>query len=328
MMRDYYEVLGVAKGATQEEVKKAYRALALKLHPDVNPDDRAEAEEKFKELQQAYETLGDPAKRAAYDSKKSGFGGFGSWDWGDMFQGTGDFFSAKKARGGDIRGVLEVELAEVAKGCTKKVEMSRKTVCLQCNGSGSVGGAFVHCEICGGLGSIMNTENQGYFTFSSMKVCHGCMGKGKKPAKYCNACGATGAAKRSSLVEVNIPAGVANNDILRVQGLGEETQYGCGDFLIIIRIKPNARFERAGNDLLSTTKVPFEMALRGGTCPFVGLDGRTLELNVPKGCAHGSTVVCPGGGLAGGSLRVRIHYDLPVLDDETADKIIALLKRV
>jgi molecular chaperone DnaJ len=318
-MQDHYKVLDVSKDASKEEIKKAYRALARKYHPDVNPDDQHAAEEKFKKLQQAYEILGDEKKRASYDAETGGGGWapFSRWD----------FVGARRS-GADIRGAIEIDLADAATGCTKTIRLTRSVICLPCRGTGATNEEFETCSTCSGTGVVSMMASQLMFTFSSTRICSDCMGMGRRPVKICRACSGSGSVRKTSSVEIRVPAGVSNNGVLRVSGLGGETTYGCGDLLVVVSVRPHPTFERLGDDLRMASKVPFGLALKGGALEILGLRNEKVQLQVPKACQYGKEVVVGGAGICGGALRVVVHYDLPTMTDSAADEVIAIAERV
>lgn len=313
-MKDYYKILEVAKTATQDEIKQAYRKLAKKWHPDVNPENKAEAEAMFKEVGEAYDTLCDPDKRASYDRpEQNSFGGFG-----DAFKNW-NFNQSKTPR--DIMAGLEISLEEAALGGVRHVTVEHDANCSACNGTGSSTKKTAVCDGCNGAGSVTSTRSQGHFMFSQTHVCRKCQGIGNFPEVVCETCGGSGEETRTSTIEVNIPAGIQTRDILRAEGMGRRG----GDLKMFVVIKPHPRFERIGNDIYCDLEVPFITALQGGIAHVNGLDGIPVSLQIPRGCAHGAEITAKGKGIIGGDFKAKIRYNLPSLDDETVKKVVNLI---
>lgn len=323
-MRDYYEVMGVAKDATGEEIKTAYRRLAKKYHPDLNPDDKQAAEDKFKELQQAYSVLGDPEKRAAYDRRGSDLFSDGAWEWtggvDSIYQTIfgGNPFRSGRTRGENVKGILEVELADIVAGCQKQFSMRRSCICAKCSGEGGRGDT---CSRCRGSGFVVQNVNQGMFAFSSRAICPGCSGRGSVLVDRCQECNGTGRIHRESMIEVRVPAGASTNDMLRIPGMGEQGSAGSGDLFVVIKVRPKPGFDRIGNDLKTVAEVPFLDALNGGACSVAGILGNMLVIQVPKACRYGHEISIPKQGVAGGNLRVVVYYSLPELSDDQIKKV-------
>jgi molecular chaperone DnaJ len=305
--RDYYEVLGVEKGASEEEIKKAYRKKALEFHPDRNPNDKS-AEEKFKEATQAYEVLKDPDKRTRYDQLghagvDGGFGppgqGFAGFDLSDALRafmhefGMGDLFGGVAEgvrRGGTRPGQnLQIRLAltleEIASGITKKIKLRRLGVCEECRGSGMRAGARpTTCPDCGGSGQVRHVQRSFLGQFMSVSPCRRCGGTGHIVTDPCPSCRGEGRREMSETISVDVPAGVHEGNYIPISGKGHAGQHGgpSGDLIILIEEKPHAVFERHDDDLLCDVPVSFTTAALGGRVKVPTLGG-TARLDVPSG---------------------------------------------
>ena len=312
--RDYYEVLGVEKGASADEIKKAYRKLAMKYHPDRNPGDKT-AEEKFKEVGEAYEILSDDDKRARYDQYGfagvdpnfgagaggygGGFGGFdGFGDLGDIF---GEFFGGGRTRGSgqsaprrgeNIMSRLELTFEEAAFGCEKEVTTPRIENCAACNGTGSADGVVETCSRCRGTGQERVTQNFMGMQMQSTTTCSQCGGRGKIIKTPCNTCKGKGKVRRNNKVKVKIPAGVDSGQSVRVRGEGNVGSNGApnGDLLVEIRIRPHDTFRREGYDVLCTVPISFTQAALGAEIQVPTLDGK-VSFTIPEGTQTGKEFV-------------------------------------
>src|ERR1700756_3633168 len=289
--RDYYEVLGVGRSATAEEVKRAYRKLAVKFHPDKNPDD-PHAEEKFKELGEAYDVLMDPDKRAAYDryghaafaQGTAGAGGF--YDPFDIFRevfgGGGGIFETffggganrqDHQRGSDLRYDMQITLEEAASGVEKEIEVRKLDTCERCKGSGAEAGSnAVTCPTCSGRGQVISSR--GFFQVS--QTCPRCRGVGQIVEKPCRNCGGEGRLEKSSRIKLKIPAGIADGSRLRSSGNGEAGIRGGarGDLYVVIHIKEHTVFHRDEDNLYCEVPISFSLAALGGEVPVPTLDGK------------------------------------------------------
>lgn len=303
--RDYYEVLGVARDASPDEIKKAYRGLAKKYHPDANPENKAEAEEKFKEAAEAYEILSDKDKRSKYDrfghagvSDAFGAGGFTWSDFthasdiediiGNFFGGSifGDFFGTRRGsrtraeRGADLRCDLEISLEEAFSGAEKKINIPRFEICDTCKGSGAKPGTDRKtCPECQGQGQTR--FQRGFFTMS--QTCSRCRGEGTIVEAFCPACGGQGRVRRSEHLTAKIPPGVDAGSRLRLAGKGEGGIRGGppGDLYVVIYVKPHKVFHREGNDLLCEVPVTFSQAALGAEIKVPTLDGKKVKMTIP-----------------------------------------------
>jgi molecular chaperone DnaJ len=320
--RDYYEVLGVSRTATDAEIKRAYRALAVKHHPDKNPDDHT-AEDKFKEAAEAYSVLSDAQKRASYDrfghqGVGAGAGGFG-FEGGfsnidDVFDifGFGDLFGGGRGRrttvqrGADLRYDLEITLEDAASGKDEKLRIPRLEACEECKGSGAEPGTQPEtCVTCNGSGQTR--YQQGFF--SVMRTCANCGGKGKIIRTPCKICRGQGRIEKEKTIEIKIPAGVETGSRLRVTGEGEAGVGGgpTGDLYIVIHVAEHEHFERQGNNLYSAVPITFAQAALGADITVRTLDGEE-ELEVPPGTQTGTVFRVKGKGMP--NLGGRGHGDL------------------
>ena len=309
--RDYYEVLGVSKDASADDIKKAYRKMAMKYHPDRNPGDK-EAEEKFKEVGEAYEVLSDADKKARYDQYGfagvdpnfgagaggyggAGFGGFGDFsDLGDIF---GDFFGGGRSRGSqqnaprrgeNVMSRLELTFEEAAFGCEKEVATPRIENCPNCNGTGSADGVIETCSQCRGSGQVRTVQNFMGMQMQSTATCPSCNGRGKIIKTPCNTCKGKGKVRRTNRVKVKIPAGVDAGQSVRVRGEGGVGSNGGpnGDLLVEIYIKRHPIFTRQDTDVLCEVPISFTQAALGATIQVPTLDGM-VDYEIPEGTQTG-----------------------------------------
>ncbi len=313
--RDYYEVLGVQKSASAEEIKKAYRKAAMKYHPDRNPGDK-EAEAKFKEVGEAYEVLSDDSKRQRYDQfgfagvdpnyggggngpYGAGFSGFGDFgDFGDIF---GEFFGGRSSRqsaqnaprrGENIMSHLELTFEEAAFGCEKEVATQRIENCAVCNGSGSSDGVIETCTQCGGRGQVRSVQNFMGMQMQSTTTCPQCSGRGKIVKNPCNTCKGKGKVRKTNRVKVKIPAGVDAGQSVRVRGEGNVGANGGvnGDLLVEIYIKRHAIFSREDFDVLCEVPITFTQAALGAEIEVPTIDGK-VKYEIPEGTQTGKEFV-------------------------------------
>lgn len=336
--RDYYEILGVSRDATKEEIKRAYRRLAKKWHPDMNPDNREEAEEKFKEISEAYAVLSDDEKRNLYD--RYGHAGIdGRYSQEDIFRGVNfddifdsfgfdfgnifdTFFGGRHARninrGADLRYDLEIDLKEAASGTKKKITIPRYKKCEKCGGTGSADGKTHTCQTCHGTGYVQNVRSNGFMRFVSTKVCPDCGGKGKIIENPCPVCGGTGRVKVRENIEVNIPKGAYDYLKLRLPGMGETPGNGGdpGDLYVVIHLKKHPEFSVDGTDLIHERKISFPQAALGAEIDVPTLDGH-VKLKIPPGTQPGTMFRLRGKGLPElgssrkGDLYVKVDIDVP-----------------
>lgn len=328
--RDYYDVLGVARNASADELKKAYRKIALKNHPDRNPGDE-EAVERFKEASEAFDVLGDDAKRSRYDqfghAGVSGAGGGGGFqDVGDIFSAFGDIFEnfgfgGGRSRGGGRRGAslqasAEIDLTEAATGCTRELHISRHEVCETCDGSGArPGSKATTCSTCGGHGQVI--QAQGLFRVQT--TCPACRGEGKTVSNPCVDCSGSGRTMQEVVREVKIPSGIDNGMQLCLRGEGEAGTKGGGrgDLYVDIEVRPHPLFERDGMDLMCRVPVTYSQAALGAEIEIPTLNGRQ-EFSVKPGTQPGSITRLRGKGMPDprsgrrvGDLLVEVQVEVP-----------------
>ena len=325
---DYYEILGVSRNATDDEIKKAYRQMALKYHPDRNPGD-TNAEEQFKRASEAYEVLRDPQKREVYNLyghdglRGTGFTGFRGFD--DIFSSFGDIFEdffgfgtragRRRAQpGADLRYDLKISLQEAALGKEMEIEIPKRGRCTICSGTGAEPGTSPQvCPQCNGRGSIM--RSQGFFAIST--TCQRCGGQGTIITSPCKHCGGTGVTKETTKVSLRIPAGVDTGSRLRLRGEGEagERGGGPGDLYVVIHVEPHELFDRDGDDLLLSLPISFTMAALGGEVEVPTLNG-TKKIQIPKGTQPGDIFTLKGEGIPHLSRRGRgsqiIHVNVQI----------------
>jgi molecular chaperone DnaJ len=333
--RDCYEVLGVERTADADDIKKAYRRLALKYHPDKNPGDKA-AEEKFKELGEAYEILSDPQKRAIYDAHgHAAFdrraGGFGGGPFHDPFEifrqvfGGGGIFDdlfgggrpdvTQPQRGSDLRYDMEIGFEEAARGCEKEITVRKPEACDACEGSGAEPGSRIRtCQTCGGRGQVVNARG----IFSIAQTCPRCQGAGRVLEKPCRVCHGQGRRERSSKIKLRIPAGVDTGSRLRSAGNGEAGFRGGppGDLYVVLHVQAHSIFQRDGDDLLCEVPVSFVQAALGAEIEVPTLDG-AATIRVPAGTQPGTMFRVKHKGVKNvqgygtGDLHVRVNVEVP-----------------
>lgn len=355
-MKDYYQVLGVTKTASEEEIKKAFRTLAHKYHPDKKGGDEA----KFKEVSEAYAILSDKKKRAEYDtygrtfagggpsggagpggfdfSNFRGFEGFGQggveFDLGDIF---GEFFSdgngQRRRRGRDISIDIELPFREAIFGTERRVLIAKTAECDACKGSGAAKGSKMNsCTACNGKGNVRESRNSFFGTFTSVRVCPHCHGKGEMPEKACEVCRGAGIGKREEEIRVLVPAGVEDGEMIRMPGRGEFAQGGsAGDLYVKLHIKADSRFSRESNNLVTTLPIKLSDALLGGEYRLQSLDGEEM-LRVPAGVAHGEVLRVRGKGVpygrgSRGDLLVEVHVEFPKKLSKSARELVEKLRR-
>ena len=341
--RDYYEILEVSKTATSEEIKKAYRKLAIKYHPDKNPDDK-EAEEKFKEAAEAYEVLSDPQKRSRYDqyghagvggASGGGFGGGMSMDdifaqFGDIFgghfggfSGFGGFGSSQQGRrvnkGSNLRVKVKLTLKEIATGVEKKIKVKKYVTCKHCKGSGAEdSNSITTCPTCKGSGMVTRIAQTILGQMQTSSTCPTCGGEGKTITKKCAHCGGEGVVRDEEIISINIPAGVAEGMQLSVNGKGNAARHGGvnGDLLVVIEEEPHPELLRDENDLIYNLLITFPTAALGGSVEVPTIDGK-VRVKIDAGTQPGKVLRLRNKGLPSvngyglGDLLVNVSVYVP-----------------
>lgn len=347
--RDYYEVLGVNKNATDDEIKKAYRKLAKQYHPDLNSGDK-EAEHKFKEVSEAYEVLSDKSKRSQYDSfghaafngQSAGAGGAYSGFSGfeDIFDAFFSGFGGQTARrngptrGQDIRVEISISFEEAAFGAEKTIEITRTEICDECGGSGAKKGTNSKtCPTCGGTGQVKQTRNTAFGSFVNVTTCNTCGGSGKIIDDPCTACGGKGTVRKKRQIKINIPAGIDDAQAITMSGQGEAGTLGgpYGDLYVYVSVRPHEIFRRKNYDLYCDIDISYPQAALGGDIEVPTLTEK-IRYNVPKGTQSGTVFRIKGKGIkylrsnTHGDLFVKVHVFVPKKLTPKQEELIAQLK--
>lgn len=339
MAKDYYSILGVDKNATSDDIKKAYRTLVKKYHPDLHPGDK-EAAEKFKEINEANEVLSDDKKRKQYDFERehpgmggfggngaggfsgfSGFSGGGFEDiFGDIFGGFGGGSSKRaqtKTKGDDVTLEVSLSFMDAAKGCVREVVYTRNQPCTSCKGTGAKNGtAYQTCPKCNGSGQVQYTTSNGFFRSVSVRPCDECKGTGRKITEPCPDCKGKGYTKVSSKVSLNIPAGADTGSYLRKIGYGEASKNGgeAGDLIVVIKVEPSKIFKRKNFDLYVNVPVSFATAALGGKVK-VPLIDEVIDYTIPEGTQSGKVFFVRGKGIktnrGTGDLYIEVTVETP-----------------
>ncbi|MCQ2386889.1 MAG: molecular chaperone DnaJ [Clostridia bacterium] len=336
MAKDYYATLGVDKNASSDDIKKAYRTLVKKYHPDLHPGDSAAAE-KFKEINEANEVLSDDKKRKQYDFERehpnmggfggngagfSGFsGGFGGFEdiFGDIFGGFGGgkTRAQTKKKGEDITIEISLSFLDAAKGCVKEVVYTRNAPCSSCKGTGAKNGtAYKTCPKCNGTGQVEYAVNNGFFRSVSVRACDECHGTGKKILEHCPDCKGKGYVRTSTKVSLNIPAGADTGSYLRKVGFGEASSNGgeVGDLIVVIKVEPSKILKRKNFDLYVIVPISFKTAAMGGKVKIPLID-ETLEYTIPEGTQSGKMFFVRGKGIktnrGTGDLYIEVLVEVP-----------------
>ena len=343
MPRDYYEVLGVPKDADQDTIKRAYRKLARENHPDVSKDPKEVAEEKFKDISEAYEVLSDEEKRRIYDqyghdglNGQFGSGGF-SWDNFTHFEDISDIFGgsifdmffggggSRRSRGGpqqgdSLRYDIEITLLDVLQGKEVEISVPHTVLCSDCNGTGGKDGKVNTCPKCGGQGQVQTVRHTPFGQMMSVGPCPTCNGKGKTYDEKCPKCRGNGTVQKTSKISLKIPKGMEHGSRMRVPGAGDASPNGGppGDLYVVIHVKEQDEFERDGINLWTGITVSYPNLVLGGEATVKTVDGKTVQINVPAGTQVGSVLRVPGEGLPRngsstyrGDMFVRVMIDIP-----------------
>jgi molecular chaperone DnaJ len=352
MNKDYYEILGIPKGSSKDDVKKAFRKMASKYHPDKQTGD----EEKYKEVTEAYAVLSDDKKKAEYDTYGHAFNnggggaGFGGFNWGD-FQGQGGGFNAggfefdlndifenfgfgggrREQRGRDVSIDINLTFNESIFGVTRKVLITKNNTCDSCNGNGAkTGSEKVSCTTCGGNGKIRETRQSIMGSFSTVRECDDCFGTGKIPKEKCEHCRGTGVARAQEEISIKVPGGIQNGEVIRMTGRGEAVSSGQpGDLYIKVHVETHKTIRREGTTLYSNLPIKLTDAILGGTYRVETLDG-TVDIKIPAGIAHGELIRIKEKGVPSergrGDFMVKISIEIPKKLSKKAQKLIEELK--
>ncbi len=333
-MKDYYEVLGIAQGASKEEIKKAYRKLAHQFHPDKKGGD----ERKFKEVNEAYQILSNDQKRAQYDqfgrfSGAAGGGDTAGWDFGsfhgfeDAGVDMGDIFETFFGRGGgrgqsqrrgrDISIDVEIPFAEAVFGTERRMLIRKRAVCDTCRGSGKETGSAEHsCTRCNGSGTIRDAKKSFFGSYTQVMECSACRGRGKIPDKKCSTCRGEEVLVKNEEIHVVIPPGIENGEVVRIAGKGEAAPHAeVGDLYVKVHVNPHATFRRARNDLFMKLAIPLSSALLGGSENVTTLDG-SIKIKIPQGVSDGEVLKVGGRGVpredgSRGDLLIEVKIKMP-----------------
>jgi molecular chaperone DnaJ len=364
MAKDYYETLGVHKGASKEEIKKAFYKLAHKYHPDKKGGD----EKRFKEVNEAYQVLSDEAKRSKYDQYGAGFenvgGGYGGFsaeggsasgwdfsgaqgfgngaefDFGNLNDIFSDFFAGgmsggrqEARRGRDISTEIQISFQDSVFGMTRKVLITKTSECLTCHGSGAKPGTKMEtCKHCNGQGHIRESKRTIFGNIASTKICEVCLGTGEVPKEPCETCKGRGVLRREEEITINIPAGIRDGEMIRMTGMGEAVSKGTpGDLYIKINVAPHPVFKRDGNDLVMNLNLNLTDALLGTTYPIETLDGK-IDVTIPEGVSVNEILRVRGKGVPyakgkRGDLLIKLNIQLPSKLSRKSRELIEALKK-
>lgn len=358
MSKNYYETLGINKNASKEEIKKVFHKLAHKYHPDKNNGD----DKKFKEVNEAYQVLSDERKRSSYDqfgsadgpqgfgggygNQGQGFGGFDfsgaqDFDMGDLGDIFGDFFggnigrnSSRKQRSGrDIQTEIDLTFSESIFGVKKKVSITKQSTCDICKGTGGkVGTKMNTCSTCKGNGQIREVRRSILGSFSTTKICDDCLGTGKIPSEKCSTCRGQGVYKKQKEIELNIPPGINNAEMLKMTGAGEDIQGGpSGDLYVRLNVKSHPIYKRNELNLIMDLQINLTDALLGMTYKLKTLEGDNLDIKIPEGINHNELLRVRGKGVPSGHSRgdiiIRIQIKMPTKLSRKSKEIIEELKK-
>lgn len=334
--RDYYEVLGVSRGASEEEIKKAYRKAAKQYHPDLHPGDK-EAEAKFKEVNEAYEVLSDPEKRARYDQYghagvdpnfgAGGYGGVGfdDFDLGDIFSSIFGGFGGRRSsanaprRGSDITASVAIAFEEAAKGCKKRVTVQKVSQCADCRGTGAdKGTALTTCPVCHGTGQVRHQQRTPFGVIQTQTTCSRCHGKGRIVETPCSTCSGSGQVRNTETIGINIPAGIDDGQVINIRGQGNAGINGGppGDLQVQVNVRPHPIFERQGYDIWCEIPMTFAQMALGAEIEIPTLDGKMTH-TVKEGAQPGDVIRLKGKGFpyinghGRGDQLVRLTVEIP-----------------
>ncbi len=352
--KDYYQILGIEKGANKEEVKKAFRKLAAQYHPDKKTGDEA----KFKEISEAYAVLSDDKKKAEYDAyghafsgagggQGQGFGGFNwadfqqagggqnfEFDINDIFSNFGDMFNGRgdqQARGRDISIDIELPFKDSIQGTIRKVLLTKNNTCKECTGTGAKAGTeMTDCTTCNGNGRIRETRQSIMGSFQTVRTCDSCRGTGKIPKEKCGFCAGAGIRRAEEEIEITIPAGIQNGEMIRMTGRGEAITAGTpGDLYVKIHVKAHERITRDGTNLIAVLPIKLSDALLGATYAVETLEGN-VDIKIPAGVSHGEMLRIKGKGVPQdgrqGDFLVKIKLETPQKLSRKARKLIEELR--
>jgi molecular chaperone DnaJ len=336
-MKDYYKILGLQKGSSRDEVKKAFRKLSAQYHPDKKTGDEA----KYKEITEAYATLGDEKKKATYDTyghaQAGGGQPGGGFNWGDFQQGGGGSFEfdindifenfgfgggRQQERGRDISIDINLNFEESIFGVTRKVLITKNAVCTVCEGSGAKKGtAMSTCSTCNGAGKIHEARQTIMGSFSTVRECSTCHGTGKVPKERCTNCAGAGVARTQEEIQIKVPAGIQNGEVIRMTGRGEAIKGGqTGDLYIKIQVEPHNTIKRDGANLYTKQTIKLTDALLGATYKIVTLDGE-VAVNIPAGITHGELLRIKNKGVpVDGSRRGDFMIKIEILNPKSLSK--------
>ncbi|MCD5381779.1 MAG: molecular chaperone DnaJ [Candidatus Pacebacteria bacterium] len=350
-MKDYYQILGVEKSASKTDVKKAFRKLAGKYHPDKKTGDEA----KFKEISEAYSVLSDDKKRAEYDTygrsyngaaggPGAGFGGFGGFQGGqggvefdinDIFENFGDMFGGGRgggrARGNDISVDIELSFKEAVFGTKRSLKLTKNNECTTCNGTGAKNPSeTTTCDVCNGNGKIREVRQSIMGNFATVRECSKCHGKGQIPKEVCANCSGTGVRRSDDEVQINIPAGIEHGEMVRLTGHGEAVPGGTpGDLYVKIHVAPHESIKREGATLISPLRVKLSDAILGSSYAVETLDGE-VTIKIPAGISHGEMLRIKGKGVPvqgkRGDFMVKVAIDIPQKLSRKAKKLVEDLR--
>ena len=342
MPRDYYEVLGVERSASPEEIKKAYRSLAKKYHPDVSTESKEVAEAKFKEISEAYEVLSDPEKRKLYDQygfdgikQQFGEGGF-TWDnftraddisdifgdiFGSMFGGNMRSSRSRSSpqQGDSLRYDIEITLKDVLEGKKVKIDVPHSVICDDCGGTGGKNGNVTTCSKCGGTGQVKMARRTPFGNMVSVSDCPDCRGKGKTFAEKCPRCRGNGRITADSHIDLSIPKGIDEGMRIRVPNAGNAGYNGgpAGDLFVVVHVKEDKRYERDGANIWTEVNTTYPRLVLGGEETVTAVDGDKVALAIPAGTQVGTVLRIPGKGLprmnssSRGDMMIRVFMDVP-----------------